>query len=84
MNDEAFPRRFTKAMRAGTYLRIAVEGEVGEGDGIEVVERPDHGLSVGDVFRIYTRDRDQAIRLLAIPQLSDSWKRWAAQLAERA
>src|SRR5262249_53563553 len=46
MNDELFPRRFTEAMRPGTYLRIVIEGDVGSGDEIRVVERPDHRLSI--------------------------------------
>ena len=83
MNDEMFPRRFTKAMRPGSYLRIVVEGDVGAGDEISVVARPDHDLTIRDVFRIYTRDRDQVGRLLAIPQLSESWRGWAEHMVER-
>ena len=75
MEDDEFPRRFVQAGRPGAYLRITVEGDVGAGDEIRVIERPDHGLTVGDVFRIYTRDRDDAARLLSVPQLSSSWKR---------
>src|SRR5262249_21505195 len=41
MNDKLFPRRFSEALRPGSYLRIAVEGELGEGDEIRVLERPD-------------------------------------------
>ena len=81
MNDETFPRRFTKALRPGSYLRIVVEGDVGAGDEIRVMEKPDHGLTIRDVFRIYTRDRDEVARLLAIPQLSQSWRGWAAKLS---
>ncbi|HXN81591.1 MAG TPA: MOSC domain-containing protein [Myxococcales bacterium] len=80
MNDEMFPRRFTKALRPGTYLRIVVEGDVGAGDEIRVVERPDHDVTIRDVFRIYTRDRDEVGRLLAIPRLPESWRGWAAHL----
>jgi MOSC domain-containing protein YiiM len=83
MNDELFPRRFSKAVRPGSYLRIVVEGEVGAGDAISVVERPDHGLTVSDVFRIYTRDRDEVARLLAVPQLSESWRGWAQHMVQR-
>jgi MOSC domain-containing protein YiiM len=83
MNDEMFPRRFSKAMRPGSYLRIVVEGDVGAGDEISVVERPDHDLTVGDVFRIYMRDRDEVSRLVAIPQLSQSWRGWAEHLVHR-
>ncbi len=81
MNDETFPRRFTQALRPGTYLRIVVEGDVGEGDEIRVMSKPDHDLTIRDVFRIYTRDRDEVGRLLAIPQLSESWRGWAEHLS---
>src|SRR4051795_10926690 len=77
MNDKTFPRQFTEASRPGSYLRLLVEGSVGTGDEIRVVERPAHGLTVRDVFRIYTRDRDEVQRLLTAPRMSESWKRWA-------
>jgi MOSC domain-containing protein YiiM len=84
MNDEMFLRRFTQAMRPGTYLRIVVEGDVGAGDKIRVVERPDHNLTIRDVFRIYTRDRDEVERLLAVPQMSESWRTWAEDWLRKA
>lgn len=63
--------------RPGTYLRILEEGELGEGDEIRVVMRPDHGLTIGEVFRIFTGERDEADRFLRVPQVSESWKAWA-------
>ncbi|HMF15786.1 MAG TPA: MOSC domain-containing protein [Gemmataceae bacterium] len=83
MNDKMFPRHFTEAMRPGAYLRIAIVGEVGAGDEISVVERPDHDLTIRDVFRIYNRDRDEVERLLSVPQMSESWKRWAADFLQK-
>jgi MOSC domain-containing protein YiiM len=83
MNDKTFPRRFTDALRPGPYLRIVVEGDVGAGDEIVVVERPEHDLTVRDVFRIYTRDHTEVERLLAVPQMSESWKRWAADFLQK-
>lgn len=83
MEDNGFPRQFTKAGRPGTYLRIAVEGTLGSGDEIRVVERPDHDLTIGDVFRIFTRDREEVERLLTVPQLSSSWGRWAERWLEK-
>src|SRR5438093_143761 len=83
MRDETFPRRFTKAMRPGTYLRIVVEGDVGAGDEISILDRPDHDLTIRDVFRIYARARQGVSRLLAIPHLSDAWRGWAKHLVER-
>ena len=72
MEDRSFVRHFTEALRPGAYLRIVVEGLVGAGDAIWVVERPDHGVSIRDVFRIDTRDRQEAGRLLAVPRMSES------------
>jgi MOSC domain-containing protein YiiM len=77
MNDPLFPRRFTEALRPGAYLRILVEGEVGAGDEIQVIERPDHDLTLRDILRIYAFDRQEVGRLLAIPRMSESWRRWA-------
>src|SRR6516225_3057527 len=84
MNDKMFPRRFTEVMRPGPYLRIVVEGDVGAGDEISVVERPDHDLTIRDVFRIYNRDRHEVERLLAVPQMSESWRRWVADFLQKA
>lgn len=82
MNDQGFVRRFTEALRPGTYLRIIDEGAVGAGDEIRIIERPDHDLTVRDVFRIYTRDREEVERLLAIPRISESWRGWAQRFIE--
>ncbi len=84
MNDPIFPRRFAEAMRPGAYLRIVVEGNIGAGDEIRVLEKPGHSLTIRDVFRIYTRDRDEVERLLAVPRMSESWRRWANDFLQRA
>jgi MOSC domain-containing protein YiiM len=84
MNDPLFPRRFTQAERPGPYLRLVVEGDVGAGDEVRVLQRPDHNLTVWDVFRIYTRDRGEVERLLAVPQMSESWRRWARDFLEQS
>ena len=83
MNDETFPRRFTAALRPGSYLRIIIEGDLAPGDEIRVIHRPDHHLTIQDVFRIYTRDRNDAVRLVAIPQLSESWRNWAQRVLQK-
>jgi MOSC domain-containing protein YiiM len=84
MNDKMFPRRFLESLRTGAYLRIVVEGDVGAGDEIRVVEKPDHDLTIRDVCRIYTRDRAELGRLLTVPQMSESWKRWAADWLQKS
>ena len=84
MNGQIFVRRFTEALRSGTYLRIINEGELGVGDEIRVIHRPDHYLTIRDVFRIYTRDREEVERLIAAPQMSESWKKWAEDLLQKS
>jgi MOSC domain-containing protein YiiM len=84
MGDKTFPRRFAAALRPGPYLRIVVEGDVGAGDAIRVVERPDHDLTIRDVLRIYIRDHGEVGRLLAAPRMSESWRRWAEDLLQQA
>lgn len=83
MNDDQFPRRFTEAQRPGAYLRIIAEGELGAGDEIRTVGRPDTDLTVRDVFRIFTRDRQEAGRLLASPHMSEAWKTWAMDFLQK-
>jgi MOSC domain-containing protein YiiM len=83
MEDASFPRRFTRAARPGTYLRIVDDGDVGAGDAVRVVSRPDHGFTVGDIWRIYHRDRREAPALLEVPELGESWRQWAEGRAER-
>jgi MOSC domain-containing protein YiiM len=77
MNDKLFPGRFTEALRPGALLRIVVEGDIGAGDEIRVIDRPDHDLTVRDVLRIYAFDRQEVGRLLTIPGMSESWRSWA-------
>jgi MOSC domain-containing protein YiiM len=83
MNDNMFPRRFTEALRPGAYLRIIVAGSVSAGDEIRVVEKPNHDLTIRDVFRIYTRDRNEVERLVTIPRMSESWRIWAERLLQK-
>jgi MOSC domain-containing protein YiiM len=62
-------RRFTEAGRPGAYLRVLTEGEVAAGDPIEVLDRPAHGLTMGETFRALTGDRSLAPKLLTAPEL---------------
>ena len=50
-------RRFTAHGATGAYLRVLETGDVGAGDAVEVVSRPDHGVTVGLLFRATTTQR---------------------------
>jgi MOSC domain-containing protein YiiM len=47
-------KRFTAHGASGAYLRVLEPGEVGAGDPVTVVHRPDHGVTTGLLFRAYT------------------------------
>lgn len=62
MGERTWARRFTAGGRCGAYLRVIEEGAIAAGDGIQVVSRPDHGVSVGEVFRGLDAERAAALR----------------------
>ena len=43
-------KRFTAHGASGAYLRVLETGDVGAGDRVEVVSRPDHGVTLGDAM----------------------------------
>ena len=81
MDDPRFVKRFAKALRPGAYLRVVEEGELGAGDSVELVERPDHAVSVGLTAQAYLADHSLAARLLEAPALPGSWRHWASERA---
>jgi MOSC domain-containing protein YiiM len=83
IGDAGFVQRFAGAARPGTYLAIEHEGDVGRGDSIELLARPDHGVTIGMVERAYHADPSLRQRLADLTDLSDSWRRWAAKAAAR-
>jgi len=48
----AFLRPFLESRRIGFYLRVREEGEVGAGDEIRLLERPDRPLFLPDLVRL--------------------------------
>lgn len=82
MGDPRFPARFAAAARPGAYLRIVVPGEIGTGDPIRTVLRPRHGVTIGHVERAYHADRGLLPRLLAAPELPESWVAWAGRMID--
>ena len=55
MDRPGFITEFIDGGRPGAYLRIVDEGEVGVGDAIRVLSRPDDAPSVADVMRQRTK-----------------------------
>jgi MOSC domain-containing protein YiiM len=76
--DPLLPRRFAAAGRPGAYLGILEEGAITAGDSVEILERPDHDVTVALVAHIFLRDRSRCSELLDAPALPASWRAWAS------
>jgi MOSC domain-containing protein YiiM len=63
----------------GAYLRIVTEGVVAPGDPVEVISRPDHGVTLRSMIEALG-DPERLRGLLRAPELPAFWR----QLAERA
>ena len=55
-DNRGWVKRFALEARPGPYLRVLQEGTLCAGDEIEVVHRPDHGLTVTTLFRAMNLD----------------------------
>jgi MOSC domain-containing protein YiiM len=75
---------FWKSGRPGIYFAIVQEGELGNGDAVELVEEHPAQVAVADVVRVYKRETTDAelyARVMQAP-IAGSWKeeireRWA-------
>jgi MOSC domain-containing protein YiiM len=75
---EDMVKRFLASRRTGFYLSVAVEGDLGAGDTIEIVERHHAAVSIPELLRMYLKERvapDRLREAIAIPELSDGWRR---------
>ena len=59
-------KRFTAANEPGAYLRVIEPGTVQAGDSVEVVDRPDHDVTIAVSFRAFTLEPDLLPRLLDV------------------
>jgi MOSC domain-containing protein YiiM len=79
MDEPHWVKRFTAHGAPGAYLRILSPGTVGAGDRVDVVARPDHGVTIGDVFVIRRAPADRLLQMLEMPglhaDLADSARR---------
>lgn len=74
IGDPRFVRTFAKADRPGAYLGILRGGDVGAGDAVEIVHRPEHEVTVALMHRALLQDHDLLPRLLDAPTLMPEWR----------
>ena len=72
---------FTQAGRPGTYLRIIQEGTAQAGDAIEVIFKPDHTISIGDLFAAKSGERSKINQIKDVTYLSTEFKEWSQKIA---
>ena len=74
-------KAFTAEARPGAYFRVIAPGTLRAGDRIEVLERPDHSVTIGTVFRALMLEPDLMPALAAAEALPEKIKQ---QVARRA
>lgn len=65
MGEKGWAKIFTAAGRPGAYLKVLTPGAIRAGDPIEVIDRPDHDVTVSLLFKATTTERELLPRLLA-------------------
>ena len=79
---EGWMKTFTNRAVPGAYLRVITPGVVRAGDSVEILDRPDHDVTIALVFRAMMKDPGLLASLLvadALPEpLKDKARRRAA------
>jgi MOSC domain-containing protein YiiM len=84
MGDAAFRERFAEAGRTGAYLRIVGEGDVGAGDLVEIIRRPEHGLTIAGLYQRVGHPTPAGLELIvANPDVPENVRGWAARRLRR-
>lgn len=61
MGVDKWVKRFADEGRPGAYFRVVKSGSVAAGDPIEVTYRPEHGVTIGEIFGDLAPDRARAV-----------------------
>lgn len=71
LGDPSIVKRFLKSLRSGIYFAVEEPGYLGEGDAIELVDRPAHDITVHDIARFVAGEADRALleRCAAVEEL---------------
>lgn len=77
MGDPRFVKVFLRSCRVGFYFRVLQEGEVGVGDGLELVENEPEKMTVRDICHLYyfdPKNLEDCKRAIRIEALSPGWR----------
>jgi MOSC domain-containing protein YiiM len=79
-------KRFLDSRRTGFYMAVGMEGDVGAGDTIEILDRHPAAVSIPELLRMYLKEGtapDRLRQVLAIPALSEAWRSELQKQVER-
>jgi MOSC domain-containing protein YiiM len=57
LGEPDWVKRFTAEGRVGTYLSVRTGGQITAGDAVVVVHRPEHGVTIGELFAGLTAEQ---------------------------
>ena len=77
-DDPKMLKRFALASRPGAYLRIVAEGDVGAGDAVMIVERPEHERTMRLLSDALLLDEALRPKAARTPGLIPELQRWLA------
>lgn len=72
-------KRFLRSGRAGFYLAVVQEGDIGAGDSLDLVAEDNGRITVADVVRLYAADaadQDLLRRASELSALPESWREY--------
>jgi MOSC domain-containing protein YiiM len=79
-------KKFLLSERSGIYFAVLEEGELKPGDSVEFVSRDQNHITVTDISRLYTSEKnntDLLQRALKVEALAESWRDYFAEQLEK-
>jgi MOSC domain-containing protein YiiM len=69
--------RFLRSGRSGFYFSVEQEGDVAEGDSLELISRDHDGITIAEMNRLFVREkynRDLLRKAIATSALPEDWR----------
>ena len=71
MGERGWLKRFGTERRPGAYLRVVRPGDVRAGDEVRVLDRPSHGVTIGDSYHAWMHDTDRLREYVGMEDLPE-------------
>jgi MOSC domain-containing protein YiiM len=71
MGEPRWVKRFAAERRPGAYLRVVRPGDVRAGDEVRILDRPAHGVTIGDSYHAWMHDSSRLREYLELDDLPE-------------